>query len=260
MINSLMCCGKAANNNWWHILYISYYINQYNKMEIQPRLKTIEMVKKTIRNHDRKYSYYQLWKKLPKKMMYQTYKTALGHLMKNKSIMLNGNGKLSWIKQTEEKTIMWSRDNILWNLSYYGYDLIALKKTKKPKIMLIEDLIIAIAIKYPEARFIEGIPFLMLKNKIDIFELYRKSYELCIINKLGFLLEIALMISKKQKIKTLNLKQLLQQCQKMKSKKSDSFSTFKNTALMRKNTPKLMKQWNLIGRFQFEDFYKEEYL
>lgn len=229
-------------------------------MEIQPRLKTIEMVQKTIRDHDKKYSYYQLWKKLPKKMMYQTYKASLGHLMKNKSIMLNGGGKLSWIKKTEEKIIICSRDDILWNLSYYGYDLIALKKTKKLKIIPIEDLIIAIIAKYPEARFIEGIPSIILKNKTDIFELYRKSYELCIINKLGFLLEIALMISKKEKIKALTLEQLLQQCQKMKSKKSDSFTTFKNMAFMQKSTPELMKKWNLIGRFQFEDFYKEEYL
>jgi len=76
-----------------------------------PRLDTITMVEVTAKKYSRKLSKTELWKKLPKKMMYQTFSTIIDHLTEAKKIRLNEQGKVEWIlikegqKETsEEKT------------------------------------------------------------------------------------------------------------------------------------------------------------
>ncbi|MBS3137580.1 hypothetical protein J4232_04040 [Candidatus Woesearchaeota archaeon] len=233
--------------------------------QTEPRLSTIEMVRKAIRDNDRKYSIYQLWRLLPKKMMYQTYKTSIAHLIKNKEITFDNSKKITMIRRIDEtgnldskKQI--SRKDIIYNLSCYGYDLISVEKIKKANRIEIEELIMIILIQYPQARFIEAIPTILLKNDINQFELYRKSYDYGLINKIGFLLEIASKIAKKKKIGFEQYSNLLQQFRKMKSSETIYFTTLTNVKLLEKNIPFIMRQWNLLGRFSLEDFYKEEYL
>lgn len=62
----------------------------------QPRLDTIRMIEDFIREHNGEYTRTELWKKLPKKTMYQTYKVAIDYLMESKKITLNGR-KVIWI-------------------------------------------------------------------------------------------------------------------------------------------------------------------
>ncbi len=71
-----------------------------------PRLDTVAMVEKTIKKSKENLSKTELWKKLPKKMMYQTFATVLEHLIEAKKIRLNEEGKVEWIQITgQEKEI-----------------------------------------------------------------------------------------------------------------------------------------------------------
>lgn len=229
-------------------------------MEIQPRLKTIEMVRNMIKRHSRQYSIYPLWKKLPKKMMYQTYKVIINHLLKSNEILIDENKKICWIFHPIIKMEPINKKKIIYNLSYYGYDLISYEKIGKHGIMQIVDLIIEILIRYPEARFIEAIPILVIKNRINYFELYRKAYDFGLINKIGFLLENAFIIAKKTKRDISYLKNLLEELKKEKEKRTQYFSIFQDKMFLEKTTPSLMKKWNLEGNFSTSDFFKEAYL
>ncbi len=61
-----------------------------------PSLDSILMVEKTIQKHSKQYGKYQLWKKLPRKMMYQTYHVILTYLEQSGKIITAKNGRLIW--------------------------------------------------------------------------------------------------------------------------------------------------------------------
>jgi len=84
----------------------SYYINLYkmtkNKLFHSPTLESVLMVEKTIRKYSQEYGKYQLWKKLPKKMMYQTYLTILDYLLHSGKIMIDKrDGIIFWTYDPE---------------------------------------------------------------------------------------------------------------------------------------------------------------
>jgi len=54
------------------------------------------MVEETIQKHSQEYGKYQLWKKLPKKMMYQTFQVILDYLEKSGKIMIDNDGCVIW--------------------------------------------------------------------------------------------------------------------------------------------------------------------
>ncbi len=54
------------------------------------------MVEKTIRKYSQEYGKYQLWKKLPKKMMYQTFQVILSYLAESGKIMIDSDGIVIW--------------------------------------------------------------------------------------------------------------------------------------------------------------------
>ncbi len=54
-----------------------------------PTLESVLMVEKTIRKYSQEYGKYQLWKKLPKKMMYQTFQYILSYLQESGKIMID---------------------------------------------------------------------------------------------------------------------------------------------------------------------------
>lgn len=224
-----------------------------------PKGRTIDMVKDTIEHHDREYSVYPLWKNLPKKMMYQTYKEAISCLLKKNEVIIDGNKKIGRVHKDIPGLKHTDTGMIIYNLSYYGYDLIAIKKVKISTIIPIEDLIIEILINHSEARFIEAIPTLMIKNKIDKFELYRKTCDYRLINKIGFLLDVTFIIAKKLKRNITYLKELLNKLKGKKEKKIEYFSTINDKKFLDKKTPVMMRMWNLRGRFLTKDFYKEAY-
>ena len=62
-----------------------------------PRLDTILMVENFIQKHDGEYKKRQLWEKLPKKMMYQTFCVAIDYLLYSRKISIDSEGKIGWI-------------------------------------------------------------------------------------------------------------------------------------------------------------------
>ena len=63
------------------------YINLY--MSHSPTLESVKMVERTIKQYSQEYTKYQLWKKLPKKMMYQTYCKIFDYLIEGNKIMVD---------------------------------------------------------------------------------------------------------------------------------------------------------------------------
>lgn len=61
-----------------------------------PTLESVIMVEKVIQKHSQKYGKYQLWKMLPKKMMYQTFQTILDYLKESGKIMIDKEGIVLW--------------------------------------------------------------------------------------------------------------------------------------------------------------------
>jgi len=66
-----------------------------------PKLETIIMVEQTIIKYSSEYTIYQLWKKLPKKMMYQTYKIILEYLKESSKIIIDKDNIVIWIYDKE---------------------------------------------------------------------------------------------------------------------------------------------------------------
>lgn len=54
-----------------------------------PTLESVRMVEKTIKKYSQEYGKYQLWKHLPKKMMYQTFLHIIDYLEENGRIMID---------------------------------------------------------------------------------------------------------------------------------------------------------------------------
>jgi hypothetical protein len=71
------------------------YIYLYN-MTHSPTLQSVIMVERTIQKHSQELGKYQLWKHLPKKMMYQTFQTILDYLESSGKIMIDKDGCVIW--------------------------------------------------------------------------------------------------------------------------------------------------------------------
>ncbi|MFH1774522.1 MAG: hypothetical protein ABH874_06150 [Methanobacteriota archaeon] len=65
-----------------------------------PQLNTILMIENAIKQHDGEYTVTQLWRKLEKSVMYQTYKTAIDYLIDSRKVIIK-NKKLVWIFNPE---------------------------------------------------------------------------------------------------------------------------------------------------------------
>jgi hypothetical protein len=61
-----------------------------------PRLDTVIMVEEAIKKYDGEYSRTELWNKLEKKMMYQTYKIIMDYLIKSRKVIIKDD-KVVWI-------------------------------------------------------------------------------------------------------------------------------------------------------------------
>jgi len=68
-----------------------------SKLLHSPTLESVKMVERTIKKYSQEYTKYQLWKKLPKKMMYQTYCQIFDYLLENNRIMIDkSDGIVFW--------------------------------------------------------------------------------------------------------------------------------------------------------------------
>jgi hypothetical protein len=61
-----------------------------------PKLETVIMVEKTIQKYSGEYTIYQMWKKLPKKMMYQTFKVILDYLETSGKLLIDKDNTIFW--------------------------------------------------------------------------------------------------------------------------------------------------------------------
>lgn len=62
-----------------------------------PTLESVIMVEKTVERYSGECGKYQLWRKLPKKMMYQTYLIILNYLRESGKIVIDKDGCILWI-------------------------------------------------------------------------------------------------------------------------------------------------------------------
>lgn len=61
-----------------------------------PTLESVLMVEKTISKYSQECGKYQLWKKLPRKMMYQTFLVILDYLEESGKIFIDKDGCVLW--------------------------------------------------------------------------------------------------------------------------------------------------------------------
>lgn len=77
-----------------------------------PTLESVIMVEESIKKHSQECGKYQLWKKLPKKMMYQTFQVILDYLEESGKIMIDNEGCIIWtwnpkrIKELRSKSLI----------------------------------------------------------------------------------------------------------------------------------------------------------
>jgi len=94
-----------ANNyttvNFKYYIYLyKTVINMQKTILHSPTLESILMVEKAAKKYSGMYGKYQLWNKLPKKMMYQTFQTIIDYLQESNKIIIEDN-KIIWIWDPE---------------------------------------------------------------------------------------------------------------------------------------------------------------
>ncbi len=77
-----------------------------------PTLDTVLMIEKTIEEYSGEYNRTQLWKKLPKKVMWQTYLIVLNYLESINKIAFDKNGTLGYIWNPKLTEILKKRPEI----------------------------------------------------------------------------------------------------------------------------------------------------
>ena len=66
-----------------------------------PNLDTVLMVEETIEKHSGEFNRTSLWKKLPRKVMWQTYLVILNYLLSSNKIIIDDKGLIVWIWNPE---------------------------------------------------------------------------------------------------------------------------------------------------------------
>ncbi len=68
-----------------------------------PRLDTVLMIEDAIKKAKDYPKRTELWNKLPKKVMYQTYKTVIDYLIESRKVMLTKDDRLVWVLADNKK-------------------------------------------------------------------------------------------------------------------------------------------------------------
>ena len=79
-----------------------------------PQLDTVLMVEEFIRENSGEYKRKELWQKLPKKMMYQTFCVILEYLFESGKIVSDKEGRMVWIWNPELVKKYMARKNLFW--------------------------------------------------------------------------------------------------------------------------------------------------
>ncbi|MBI2666512.1 hypothetical protein HYX13_02775 [Candidatus Woesearchaeota archaeon] len=195
-----------------------------------------------------------LMKKRAGKSLTQTERNYLSASIRPKLRAIQALAPLRLLSEINNKKQGISRSDIIFNLSRFGYELIIPYASGKGRKISLEELIVHILLSFPEARFIEAIPILLLKNKIDLFSLLEMATRWNLKNQLGFLLEIAFTLKKKKE-----LENILEYLRRTKEKEPHLLGENLNLGeeykefLVQSSSPRMIS-WNLLGRFFDEDF------
>ena len=79
-----------------------------------PQLDTVLMVEEFIKEHSGEYKKKELWKRLPKKMMYQTFQVIMAYLFDSNKIAIDSEGKVGWIWNPEGVKRYLLRKHLFW--------------------------------------------------------------------------------------------------------------------------------------------------
>ena len=79
-----------------------------------PRLDSVIMVEKLIYDTSGTYTKKQLWEKLPKKMMYQTFSVIIDYLLEINKIAVDREGKIGWIWNPKLVEKYLKRKDLIW--------------------------------------------------------------------------------------------------------------------------------------------------
>jgi len=79
-----------------------------------PRLDTVLMVERAIKKHDGEFKKRQLWERLPKKMMYQTFCVVIDYLLYSGKISVDSEGKVGWIFYPKETAQRLKYKHLFW--------------------------------------------------------------------------------------------------------------------------------------------------
>ena len=80
-----------------------------------PRLDTVLMVEEFIRQHDGEFKKTQIWKKLPRKVMYQTFCVIIDYLLYSGKISVDAEGKIGWIYYPESVNKHLKNKELFWD-------------------------------------------------------------------------------------------------------------------------------------------------
>jgi len=62
-----------------------------------PRLDTVLMIEEAIKRAEDYPTRTELWRELPKKVMYQTFKTVIDYLLDSRKIIITKDEKIMWV-------------------------------------------------------------------------------------------------------------------------------------------------------------------
>ena len=79
-----------------------------------PRLDSVLMVEKLIYDTSGGYTKKQLWQRLPKKMMYQTFSVIIDYLIYAGRIAIDREGKIGWIWDPEGVKSYLKKKHLVW--------------------------------------------------------------------------------------------------------------------------------------------------
>ncbi|MFA5485055.1 MAG: hypothetical protein WC260_02285 [Candidatus Pacearchaeota archaeon] len=79
-----------------------------------PRLDTILNIENFIKDNDGEYRKKQLWEKLPKKIMYQTFSIIIDYLLSSGKISVDSEGKIGWIFYPEDANKRLKEAHLFW--------------------------------------------------------------------------------------------------------------------------------------------------
>ena len=88
---------------------------EIKKIMHYPRLDSVLMVEKLIYDTSGTYTKKQLWERLPKKMMYQTFSVVIDYLLYAGRIAVDKEGKIAWIWDPKMVDNYLKKKHLAWN-------------------------------------------------------------------------------------------------------------------------------------------------